>query len=167
MTLHYTMFGALLAVIGVQRTTAAETLGDVHFRFDSSALPQNAEASLAAAAAFAAEHPETLIVLDAHCDPIGTEPYNVRLAIRRADAVRDRLAALGVPHGQVVVSIYGEGGARRASYAEDRRVTMWPTREPVAEVIRRTFDGEGIAVTWGRQLTVAEIEATPVPVATR
>ena len=167
MRLTYTLFGTLFAVIGGQRAAPAETLGEVHFRFDSSALRTSASTSLAAAAAFAAEHPDTLIVLDAHCDRIGTAPYNVRLAIRRADAVRDQLIALGVPRGQVVMAIYGEDGPRRATYAEDRRVTMWPTREPVAEVIRRTFDRDGIAVEWGRRLTTAEIEAAPVPVATR
>ena len=167
MKLTYSLFGALLAVIGGPRAAPAETLGEVHFRFDSSALATSASASLADAAAFAAQHPDTLIVLDAHCDAIGTAPYNVRLAIRRADAVRDQLVALGVPRGQVVAAIYGEDGPRRATHAEDRRVTLWPTREPVAEVIRRTFDRDGIAVEWGRRLTMAEIESTPVPVATR
>ena len=41
--------------------------------------------------------PTSGIVLSGFTDPIGTAPYNVGLAIRRARAIEDALVALGVP----------------------------------------------------------------------
>lgn len=146
---------------------APPALGEVHFQFDSAALPADANERLRKAADYAETHPGARIVLDAHCDPIGTNPYNVGLAIRRAESVRGTLTEMGVPREQIVFAIYGEDGARRATHAQDRRVTVWASQAPLTAVIDRTFTGGGAAVTWGKPLTTAEIEATPAPVARR
>jgi peptidoglycan-associated lipoprotein len=148
-------------------TASAYPLGKVQFAFDSSALPISENDALAPAATFAQVHGDARIVLDAHCDPIGTAPYNVGLAIRRAETVRDRLISLGVPSEQIVFAVYGKAGADRATYAEDRRVTLWATREPLAAVIERTFEGGGPAVTWAEPLSMAQVDAPPAPVAQR
>jgi hypothetical protein len=150
---------------GAANADPTNVLGELYFRFDSSALDAAARASLRDVAARAADDRGTRIVLDAHCDPLGTYAYNARLAIHRAEAVRDRLIALGVPDEQIVFAIYGKSGAQRATHAEDRRVTMWSTREPLAGVITSTFAGDGVAVTWQKPLTTAQIEATPETVA--
>jgi hypothetical protein len=142
------------------------TLGEVKFRFDSAALQADAPPALDRVATFASAHPDAKIVLDAHTDPIGTEDYNVQLAIRRAESVRKQLTTMGVGEDQIVFAIYGEDGQRRATYADDRRVTISSTREPLAMVIDRTFAGHGTAVTWQRPLSVAQIEGT-TPVASR
>jgi outer membrane protein OmpA-like peptidoglycan-associated protein len=155
------------ATIRDSAATPSNVLGEVKFRFDSAALPDSATQSLADVATFAAAHPDQRIVLDAHCDPIGTPAYNVGLAIRRAESVRDQLTTAGVPADQIVFAIYGKDGERRATYADDRRVTLWPTREPLAAVIDHTMAGRGTAVTWQRPLSVAQIEAAPEPVASR
>ena len=163
--------GALVAMFGphayADPPTSASTLGEIHFQFDSAVLPGEAPALLRQTVNYATAHPDTRIVLDAHCDPIGTSPYNVGLAIRRAESVRGQLTAMGVPLDQIVFSIYGKDGAPRATHADDRRVTAWPTREPLAAVIDQTFAGHGTAVTWGEPLTVAQIDAAPAPVASR
>ncbi len=166
------VLGALAAMIpdgaGADPAThPAQVLGEVKFRFDSAALPANAPRLLDGAVRFAAAHPDQRVVLDAHCDPIGTSPYNVGLAVRRAESVRAQLIARGVSADQIVLAIYGEDGARRASYADDRRVTLWPTREPLAQVIDHTLAGKGTAVTWNKPLTTAQLEAAPQPVASR
>ena len=145
----------------------ANTLADVLFRFDSSALSDDAAALIRPAVSFAAKHPVARIVVDAHCDPIGTSPYNAGLAVRRAESVRKRLLDAGVPEAQIVMAIYGEDGPRRATYAEDRRVTLWWTREPIAAVTSHTFADRGTAVEWGQPLTTAQLEARPEPVASR
>lgn len=149
------------------RAEPSPVLGEVKFRFDSAALPANAPRLLDGAVRFAVAHPGHRIVLDAHCDPVGSSPYNVGLAIRRAESVRARLIARGVPADQIVLAIYGEDGARRASYADDRRVTLWPTRQPLVAVIDHTYAGKGTAVTWNKPLTTAQLEAAPQPVASR
>ena len=149
------------------RAEPSPVVGEVKFRFDSAELPANAPRLLDGAVRFAAAHPGHRIVLDAHCDPIGTSPYNVGLAVRRAESVRARLIARGVPADQIVLAIYGEDGARRARYADDRRVTLWSTRQPLVAVIDHTLTGKGTAVTWNKPLTTAQLEAAPQPVASR
>jgi outer membrane protein OmpA-like peptidoglycan-associated protein len=152
------------AEVGVHRS---DTLGEVKFRFDSAVLPESSSQVLAGVARFAATHPNQRIVLDAFCDPIGTSPYNTQLAIRRADAVRKQLSTLGVQGEQIVFAIYGKDGAHRARYADDRRVTAWASREPLANVIVHKFAAHGTAITWQRPMTTAQLEAAPEPVATR
>jgi len=116
---------------------------------------------------FASANPDTRIVLDGHCDPVGASDYNVKLAIRRAESVRAELERMGLPKDRIVFAIYGEDGARRATHADDRRVTIWSNREPIAAVIDHTFAGKGEAVTWEQPMTVAEIEGRADDVASR
>jgi peptidoglycan-associated lipoprotein len=170
----FAVFGVTVAAMTPGAATAQETtvnpsnaLGEVKFRFDSAALPDDAAHSLGDVAAFATAHPDQRIVLDAHCDPIGPSAYNVGLAIRRAESVRGQLTASGVPADQIVFAIYGKDGEHRARYADDRRVTLWPTREPLAAVIDHTLASRGTAVTWQHPQTMAQVEAAPEPVASR
>ncbi len=142
-------------------------LGEVFFAFDSSQVTGDVSAKLDATVAYAALHPDSRIVLDAHCDVRGTSPYNIGLAIRRADAIRDELVARGVPDEQIVFAIYGKDGERRATFAQDRRVTLWATHDALATVIDTTLAKRGTAITWGRPLSVAEIAAPPSTVAYR
>jgi outer membrane protein OmpA-like peptidoglycan-associated protein len=137
-------------------------LSEVKFRFDSSELAASAPGALNAAVRYAATHPNVRIVLDAYCDPIGTAPYNIGLAIRRAEAVRHQLKAMGMSDDQIVFAIYGEGGQHRASFADDRRVTLWSSRDSLSAVFEHTVARDGTAVVWQRPLTTAEIEAVPV-----
>jgi len=163
----YAFLAAALVALARPAHADERALGEVHFPFDSSALPTSQNGALEPAANFAMTHADARIVLDAHCDPIGTAPYNVGLAVRRAEAVRDRLIALGVPGEQIVFAIYGKAGADQPTYAKDRRVTLWPTQEPLADVIARTYDAGGTAVTWNQQLTTAQLDAPPAPIAQR
>jgi outer membrane protein OmpA-like peptidoglycan-associated protein len=166
------LFGAAVAMLtspaaaNDAQLDSAGVLGELNFRFDSAALMATAPETLSKVAAYASANPAAKLVLDAHCDPIGASDYNVQLAIRRAESVRTELKTMGVPEDQIVLAIYGEDGARRASYAADRRVTIWATSEPLAMVIDHTFDEKGNAVTWQRPLTVAQIEGA-TEVATR
>src|SRR5262249_1279863 len=165
MKLSTMLLGLTLLAGGSSAAAPDTTLGELRFRFDSSVLPNDATAQLRQTVAYANAHPDARIVLDAHCDPVGTSPYNTGLPIRRAQAVRRELLQLGVSNEQLVVAVYGKEGAHRATHAEDRRVTLWPTTDPVQGVIDRTFAGQGIAVRWERPMSVAELKARPSPVA--
>ena len=149
------------------QSNPAGALGELKFRFDSAALRPGAPAALEQAVAFATAHPDAKIVLDAYTDTVGPSAYNVKLAINRAEAVGAQLKAMGVDANQIVFAIYGEDGERRARNADDRRVTIWSTRQPLASIIQHTFADSGTAVTWGKPLTVAQIEGATEPVASR
>jgi hypothetical protein len=99
----------------------------------------------------------TKIVLDAHADARGTSPYNVGLSIRRAERIRDHLTSRGVDPDRIIMAAYGEDGPRRKSFAEDRRVTISLTAEPLYSII----DHSGPYVTtvvWHEPVTYAEIK---------
>jgi outer membrane protein OmpA-like peptidoglycan-associated protein len=154
------------AVASDEQVRGEGALGELHFQFDSAALMDGAPSTLDNIVSFASANPAAKIVLDAHTDPVGASDYNVKLAIRRAESVRERLTELGVANDRIVFAIYGEDGERRTRHADDRRVTIWSTPEPLAKVIDQTFAASGNAVTWHQPQTVAQIEGT-TEVATR
>ena len=145
--------------LGTSAFASTSPSSEIRFDFDSAKLPASAVDTLASIAAASRAKPDARIVLDAHCDPVGTGPYNVTLAIRRAEAVRYGLMADGVDPARIVFAVYGKDGTRRATHAEDRRVGMSLTTEPLTTVIADTFDGRGTAVTWMRPLTLAQLRA--------
>jgi hypothetical protein len=163
-TKHTLLIAALSALFG--GVAAANT--DVNFAFDSSAIPSASGARLEAMAQAAKDNPDKRIVLDGHADPVGAAPYNVALSLRRAEAVRDKLIALGVESDRIVLSAYGEDAPIGASHAVERRVSMWLTTDAVAEVVDRTFIRHGTSVSWEKPMTTAQLDIPSTqPVATR
>ena len=49
-----------------------------------------------------------MVTIEGHCDERGTNEYNLALADRRANAVRDYLASLGVARDACKTISYGE-----------------------------------------------------------
>lgn len=77
------------------------------------------------------------IVLGGHADERGTEAYNHSLSLKRALAVRKYLVRRGIPAKLIEVHAYGERwpvrkGHDKASWAANRRVTVWFARRPEA-----------------------------------
>ncbi len=137
---------------------------EIFFDFDSSRLDEGTSDKLAPVVEFAKAHPKAKIVLDASTDAVGTSVYNVGLATRRGEVVRDRLVMAGIDENQIVVGVYGEDGSRRASHAKDRRVSVWMTRETLPEIIEHTFES-GTAVIWSKPVSataLAPVEPTNV-----
>lgn len=54
-----------------------------------------------------AEHPKVMIRVEGHTDDTGNENANLKLAERRAVAVREELVRLGIPRKQFVLSVMG------------------------------------------------------------
>ena len=80
-------------------------------------------------AAVLVRHPEQKIRINGHTCRIGTPEYNQKLALRRANAVADRLRALGVRNEQMIIRSLGEDVPYRYNkhpYAKDRRVEIVP-----------------------------------------
>lgn len=85
-------------------------VGDrVHFELDRYDLSPEAEATLQKQAALLLQlYPQIVITIEGHADERGTREYNLALGERRAAAVRNYLAALGVSPERVSVISYGK-----------------------------------------------------------
>jgi peptidoglycan-associated lipoprotein len=94
-------------------------LQTVYFDFDSSALSDQTRAQLRANADWLKANTGHSVVLGGHCDERGTKEYNMALGERRASAVRDYLASLGVDTTGLRVISYGEEDPADTGHNED------------------------------------------------
>jgi outer membrane protein OmpA-like peptidoglycan-associated protein len=104
---------------------------DLLFDFDSADLESGARTNLLTLARWAKCNPKGAIILEGHADPRGGQAYNMKLSGERAASVREKLVQMGVPSERIVVTLYGENGPRRDTFAEDRRVTVRASATPV------------------------------------
>ena len=97
-------------VIEPERSVESPGSFTVHHAFDRSAvLPDAAfDQYIEQLLAFQAETPDLRISLVGHTDNLGTEAYNDRLGLRRAQSTRDYLVSKGFPDGIIHVSSKGE-----------------------------------------------------------
>jgi peptidoglycan-associated lipoprotein len=99
---------------------------DVFFDYDKYDLRADARQVLSDDAQMLKDHSAKL-VLEGHCDERGTDEYNLALGQRRADAVKNYLADLGVSPASMSTVSYGEErpfaqGHDEAAWAQNRRV---------------------------------------------
>lgn len=87
---------------------AATELEDVFFSYDSWRISEEARETLRRDAAWLSDHPGMRLVVEGHCDEQGASSYNLVLGEKRAKAVRNFLAELGVRPVRVNVVSYGE-----------------------------------------------------------
>lgn len=81
---------------------------NIEFEFDSAELTPNGQELALLYLQSAIEQGQQRIVVEGHTDPVGDAGYNMGLSIRRAEAVRDFLAAQQSFDGQIVVRGQGE-----------------------------------------------------------
>jgi peptidoglycan-associated lipoprotein len=101
-------------------------LRPVYFDFDSSDLRDDARATLSSSAAWLKARSAVEVVIEGHCDERGTIEYNLALGQRRANAVRDYLARLGVSGTRLTTTSYGEerpadAGQGEGAWSRNRR----------------------------------------------
>lgn len=104
---------------------------DLLFDFNSAQLKAGSRSQLLSLATWAKCNPKGMVILEGHADPRGSQNYNLELSGRRAAVVRDKLIKLGVPSDRIVITVYGEYGPKRATFAQDRRVTVRATASPM------------------------------------
>lgn len=80
----------------------------VFFNWDSSQLGSGALNVLDAVAEEVAKNPPASINVTGHTDTSGSTAYNERLAVKRANKVRDALIERGVPAGLITANAMGE-----------------------------------------------------------
>lgn len=98
----------------------------VYFAFDSSTVRPGEQSKIAKVADNLKANPKSAVEVDGHCDERGTEEYNRSLGERRALAVREDLARLGVDASRVVTKTFGkdmpaETGHNEAAWSKNRR----------------------------------------------
>ena len=108
---------------------AVAAVGNVfYFEFDSSSLTPAAVASLDAHIALLKTNDRS-VRLEGHTDERGTRDYNMALGERRANAVRDYMAASGIANYRVESVSYGEEqpvayGSGESNWSQNRRVEL-------------------------------------------
>ncbi|MDY0268876.1 OmpA family protein [Trichloromonas sp.] len=83
------------------------TLGDVLFDTNKSELRSGARYTIDKLAAFLAEYPTRNVLIEGFTDSTGSVEYNQRLSERRAEAVRNVLAAQGIDPRRLMTRGYG------------------------------------------------------------
>ena len=84
---------------------------DVYFDFGRNGLSAEAKSHLEAHAAFLKKEGDWGVILQGYTDSRGSSAYNKRLGQKRAQAVRDFLASLGIPDTSMKVVSLGKEGA--------------------------------------------------------
>ncbi len=80
----------------------------VYFPFDSWEITADIQDRLDATANWMSRFPGYELTIEGHTDIRGTESYNMILGVRRAKAVKEYLANLGVPRKRLDVVSYGK-----------------------------------------------------------
>ncbi len=98
----------IFAKMSLAELNAKKPLDDVLFEYDKAELSDKARASLQKNATWLTKWTSTKITIEGHADSRGTNEYNLSLGERRAAAVRDYLATLGVTAARISIVSKGE-----------------------------------------------------------
>lgn len=101
----------------------------VHFNFDSSAIRKDEMVNVESAVAALRLDPNAKLLVEGNCDERGTEEYNRALGERRALAVREAMAKLGIDPNRVRTISYGEDrpvdpAHNEAAWKKNRRADL-------------------------------------------
>jgi peptidoglycan-associated lipoprotein len=92
----------------LEQLNAEKPLADAYFSLDSTDLNEEARAALQKNVEWLKRWSSTRIMVEGHADSRGTNEYNLALAERRADVVRDYLVSLGIPTERLTTVSKGE-----------------------------------------------------------
>jgi len=135
---HLAQTGQNGLAINLQRRFAAEVESTVNFAFNSATLDGAARATLTQQANWIKQFPEVRFKVFGHTDLVGSNAYNRRLGLRRAQAVVSYLASQGISRSRLeAVVSYGEEQPLVATQSMERR-----NRRTMTEV-SGFVDGDG------------------------
>src|SRR3954471_24607577 len=92
----------------VDQLNAEKPLDDVFFELDESNVREDARPALQKDADWLKKYSSVQVTLEGHCDSRGSAEYNLGLGSRRATAIRDYLANLGVAASRIQVISKGK-----------------------------------------------------------
>jgi peptidoglycan-associated lipoprotein len=98
----------------------------VYFAYDSYELDEASRGTLSKQSSWLQRYRNVRITIEGHADERGTREYNLALGDRRANAVKNYLAAQGVSPERISTISYGKErpevqGSDEESYAQNRR----------------------------------------------
>ncbi len=99
---------------------------DIYFEYDKSRLLRTAQELLKKKAQWLRDNPESIILIEGHCDDRGTNEYNLALGERRARSAKTFLTDLGISPSRLTTISYGEerpldSGQTEEAWAKNRR----------------------------------------------
>ena len=83
-------------------------LTDAFFDYDQADLREDARSALAQDAQWLKKYNTVQVLVEDHCDERGTAAYNLALGDRRANAVKEYLASLGIDGSRLRTVSYGK-----------------------------------------------------------
>lgn len=103
-------------------------LSSVFFAYDSSVLSEDTKDTLKENVEWIKDNSRvSRVELEGHCDPMGSEAYNIGLGLRRAQAVKTYLVSLGVSEDKFSIVSYGEERPlSQTDNSKNRRVNFVP-----------------------------------------
>jgi peptidoglycan-associated lipoprotein len=156
---HLVQTGQNGLTINLQRRFASEVESTVNFAFNSAQLDGAARATLTTQANWIKQFPEVRFKVFGHTDLVGSNSYNRRLGLRRAQAVVSYLASQGISRSRLeAVVSFGEEQPVVATQSMERR-----NRRTITEV-SGFVDGDGMELN-GKyaQVIFREYVASAVP----
>ncbi len=97
-----------LELQSVQAMVASREIPPIEFEFDSSTLLASSDDLLGRVAEILKRHPRLKLIVEGHTDDVGGEEYNEILSLKRAGAVKQRLAEKGIYPDYVKVFGFGK-----------------------------------------------------------
>jgi peptidoglycan-associated lipoprotein len=91
----------------------------VHFKFDSAVVEDSEQASVTSVAEALKGDANARLMIEGHCDERGTEQYNMSLGERRALALREALAKVGVDASRIRTISYGKNQPVDSAHNEE------------------------------------------------
>jgi outer membrane protein OmpA-like peptidoglycan-associated protein len=120
--------------VAIQRNSeqvlTATFKSDLFFDLNSAVVKPGGYAELDRVAGVLNQYPQTAIRIEGHTDKNGSEPYNLQLATRRAEAVRNALLQRGIDPARLTAVGMGECCPVSSDDAANRRVSMVLTAIP-------------------------------------
>ena len=94
---------------------------EIQFDYNSAALPKTRKKTLDKIAVLLKKNPNWKINISGHTDDVGSEDFNQRLSIQRADSTADYLIKKGVGREQIESSSHGESRPKRPNTTDQGR----------------------------------------------
>jgi peptidoglycan-associated lipoprotein len=92
---------------------------EVYFDYDQAEIRPDQVAKIQSAAAWLKQNPNVRFTIEGHADERGSQEYNLGLADRRANAVKQFLTGQGIPDGLIATVSYGEERPQCMDQSED------------------------------------------------